>query len=332
MHDTGSFSVEILKLRHQFMLTLRKWLIDDGFIEIETPYLIAENTPDPYIDPILAQLNHPNKHTMQLRTSPEIWLKKALGLGIPKLYELARVFRDDPLSNAHHREFTMLEWYRAHADLDYLIKDLKEIFSIAHEVAFEHSGQKIPYLAFKQISIEELFRVHADIDLTTLLSEDTLLNTEKLTTLLESKKEHFPKEATFMDAFFHVMLKYIEPKLDKEVPTIITRWPLELAALAEPCADDDRFCQRFEIYYQGLEIANAYQECNDRSILLNRFKKENQIRAKLNKPTFPIDESMLDAVSSLPKSAGIALGVDRLLQACCRIECIGDLIFGAKDH
>jgi len=332
MHKNSSFSPAMLKFRHHFMRALRDFLDNSGFIEVETPYLIKANTPDPYIDPIYALLLHPKKHAMQLRTSPEIWLKKALGLGLDQIYELARVFRDDPLGHAHHREFTMLEWYRTKADLSDLLKDTKDIFNLAISLKKEHFGQaNTPPISFKSHSVRDLFLILADIDLDHTLREMELGQENSLQDLLLTRKEHLPSNCSFVDAFFHVMLKYIEPNLNKEEATVITRWPVQLAALAAPCEDDARYSGRFEIYYQGLEIANAYQECNEKEVLLKRFTKENRMRSLLGKQQFPIDHAFLEAISSMPKTAGIALGVDRLLLSILKLSHLRDLIFGYDD-
>src|SRR5580698_235895 len=101
----------IIRLRHQGKDAIRNFFHEDGFLEIDPPYLLNANTPDPYIDPLLVQRQ--NKQILQLHTSPEIWLKKALGYGFDKIYHMGRVFRDDIATPFHNVEFTMLEWYRA---------------------------------------------------------------------------------------------------------------------------------------------------------------------------------------------------------------------------
>src|SRR5437879_10079604 len=112
-----TIDLNILKSRHDFIRGLRHFFDSQDFLEIQTPYLLSANTPDPYIDPIFALTKFPKEQKYQLHTSPEIWLKKALGLGATKIYEIAQVFRDDPPGRFHSKEFTMIEWYRTQADL-----------------------------------------------------------------------------------------------------------------------------------------------------------------------------------------------------------------------
>lgn len=313
----------VLKHRHNFMRRLRKFFDDQDFLEVETPYLLKANTPDPHIDPIFAQAKIPDLKSYQLHTSPEIWLKKALKLGATKIYEIARVFRDDPPGRFHSKEFTMVEWYRTHADLIDMVNDCKEIFDLAHLPKVSGS------LVFLEYSTSDLFEKYADIDLPHVLAEVKDGNYLKLNHILEQRGDLLPEGSNLVDAFFLIMIKYIEPNLSSNNPTVISRWPLQLAALADSCADNDLFCDRFEIYYQGLEIANAYQECGDPIILEARFLRENAERKALNKPVFSLDYDFLNALVGQPKTAGIALGIDRLLMAAWQKRTLQELIWGA---
>ncbi|HXW52600.1 MAG TPA: amino acid--tRNA ligase-related protein, partial [Myxococcota bacterium] len=136
-------SREILWFRHHIKRAIRSMLDGQGFIEIDTPYLLNANTPDPFIDPVFATLTNTNNAERQLHTSPEIWLKRCIPLGFDKIYHLARVFRDDPPSTCHSTEFTMLEWYRVHAKLDDLLEDCEEIFARCCAIAHENRMSRV---------------------------------------------------------------------------------------------------------------------------------------------------------------------------------------------
>lgn len=320
---------EILWFRHHAKNAIRNLLDRQGFIELDTPYLLRANTPDPHIDPIIAHVKSGGGQTFQLHTSPEIWLKKGLELGFNKLYQMGRVFRDDPPGPSHSREFTMLEWYRTDADLNDLLIDCEIIFKQTHEIAIERKLiAKTPAPKFIKIDLDSLFKELAGIDLPSITNKITQGDRDVLQRTITSKGDYLPKNASFSDAFFHVMLKYIEPNLDHAYPTVITRWPIQLAALAASCPDNPSYCDRFEIYFRGLEIANAYQECIDSAVLRARFVAENNDRQLLNKPTFPIDESFLQSVEKMRKTAGIAMGIDRLLMATIKKSDIGEIIWG----
>jgi lysyl-tRNA synthetase class 2 len=334
LKSENKFPPEILVFRHKAKTAIRAFLEVQGFIEVDTPYLLSANTPDPYIDPIYASSHSLGNKLLQLHTSPEIWLKKGLALGLSRIYQMARVFRDDPLGQHHNREFTMLEWYRADANLEHLIRDCEGIFQNTFDV-----GRNLGLVAshfepkFIRTDLETLFRELANIDLLDALSKIAKGSKDHLQTLIVREKgDHLPQNSSFSDAFFHVMLKYIEPNLPSFQPVVISRWPTQLAALASPCSDNPYFCDRFEIYFRGFEIANAYQECANPEVLRTRFKSDNQIRQTLGKPIFSIDETFLKCLDGLPEIAGIALGIDRLFLAVLEKNEIADIIFGFGDQ
>ena len=189
-----------------------------------------------------------------------------------------------------------------------------------------------PELSIAKTDIDFLFRELANIDLPSFLFRVARGEHQCLQIYLSEKRnEYLPKNASFADAFFHVMLKYIEPNLPPDQPIALFRWPIQLAALAAPCSDNPMYCDRFEIYFKGLEIANAYQECCDIEVLRARFTRENHERTLLDKPVFPIDETLLESVAHMPKTAGIALGLDRLFMALLGKKDISGIIFGIKD-
>lgn len=319
----------ILLFRHHTKKSIRALLDEQGFIEIDTPYLLPTNTPDPFVDPLMVIVG---EERFQLHTSPEIWLKKALTHGLPKIYHMARVFRDDPPTRHHSREFVMLEWYRAGAKLVDLIKDCEEIFHVVHKTASAHGLSPRPIPPFTRASVASLFNDLAGLDLPLILTRISRGDHDLLQKILLEMGDHLPRDASFCDAFFHVMLKYVEPNLPVDQPVVIDRWPVQLAALAAGCSDDPLLCERFEIYFGGVEIANAYQECADPDVLRSRFVADNIERRANNKPIFPIDEDFLESIRSMPESAGIALGIDRLMLATIKKEAIGEIIYGYFDR
>lgn len=319
-------------LRHLTKKSIRNFLDQDGFIELDPPYLIKTNTPDPNIDPL--KVVRLKGSTLQLHTSPEIWLKHGLALGLDKLYHFGRAFRDDPPGAYHSLEFTMLEWYRAESNLDDLIMDCVQIFAMTRKAAksvglHNDSGD----LDFIKTDIDTVFWEYANLNLSLILDRIRDGAPDPLQRELRDKKGEFlPHDASFCDAFFHVMLKYVEPNLPKNQPVVIAKWPEQLAALAAPNTENPNYCDRFEIYFGGLEIANAYQECNDPDIIRTRFQKENCDRLRQGKPEFPIDDEFLASLKRIPKTAGIALGFDRLCLATTNATKISEVILGFIDH
>lgn len=321
---------DIFFWRHKTKEAIRKFFNDEGFIEVDPPYLLDANTPDPYIDP-LSVINLKQKR-WQLHTSPEIWLKKSMCYGLKRIYHMGRVFRDDISSPWHSPEFTMIEWYRAYAGLNDLVNDVKHILLLAYKEAKslnllpkEHNLEVI------YTDVASLFREHVNLDLASILHDIENGHPDALPQALLNLGEYLPDQPSFYDAFAHCMTKYIEPNLPLS-PVIISRWPKQMAALAAPCVDDPYFCDRFEFYFGGIEIANAYRECCDPQVLRSRFQKENCLRIKMGKSPFIVDEDFLLAIEKMPQPCGIALGFDRLLQAIAVKKSISEIIFGYHEN
>ncbi|MCA9507928.1 MAG: hypothetical protein KC505_05855 [Myxococcales bacterium] len=311
--------------RNNLCKNLRCYFWQQGFIEVETPILIQTNTPDPNIDPIIATTK---STTYQMHTSPEVWMKKALGLGAKKIFQLSHAFRDDPLGPIHSPEFSMLEWYRVGADLSDLLTDCQEIFDQAQLAVCDTLGINVEKPQFIYYELDELFAKQANIDLPQVLSATLNGNEYCLSNLLRDRGDHFPADAGFEEAFFHVMLKYIEPNLPKNKVSVLKKWPIQLAALSAGDPLDERYCQRFEIYFGGIEIANAYQECHDPQVLTDRFKAENLRRKTMGKALFSLDYELVSALEKLPRTAGVALGIDRLLLSMSGKDHLSEIILG----
>ncbi len=251
-----------------------------------------------------------------LHTSPELALKRLLVGGLERIYQLATVFRDEPHAPTHLSEFTMLEWYRAYADEHAIMDDTEALVAA---LALEQHGA--PRLRFggreidvtppwPRLTVRALYAQHAGVD----LREDTDLRAacarHGLTTLPDD---------TWDDLYFRLWLDVIEPRLPADRAVFVTRYPASQAALAvvDEDADGSRWARRFEVFAGGLELANAFYELTDPALQRQRFEDDLALRARVHGasfPTVPIDEGFLAALAEgLPPSAGIALGVDRLV-------------------
>jgi lysyl-tRNA synthetase class 2 len=328
----ASQSKQAIIYRHQVLHQLRDFFFKEGFLEVPTPTLLQANAPDPFVDPFILTSEQWDHKKLQLHTSPELWLKRALALGLPKVYELARVYRDERPGQNHLREFTMLEWYRQESDLKDLAQDCRSIFELVQSAwqKVQGVGEK-PSSNYIELTVAQLFDVQAGIDLTQILERIRSGEEGALQSDLKAKGEYLPENASFFDAFFHVMVKYVEPNLPFDQVVFIYSWPTQLAALAATDPQNDLYCQRFEIYFRGLEIANAYQECNDPAVLKARFYADNCRRKSLGKPVFEVEEAFFSEIKDLGKVAGIALGLDRLMMAQAKKGQIGEITFGYLD-
>jgi len=290
----------ILKLRSQTFKTLRSFFDERDFLEADTPQLITANAVERHIDPLVVQAGQ----ARQLITSPELAMKRLMSKGAKRLYQLGHVFRAGEHTKRHRIEFTLLEWYRADADLKALIDDLQSLF-----LRFGLPSR------FAVRTVKEAFESVLDLDLDAILDDDPTAFVPRLKARKQKGQKggfDFRPEADFEDAFFECM-HAIEKSLENAPPTILIRWPKAFAALAKSCSDDDRYAERFELYFRGLELANAFDELTDPIEQRARFEEDNQQRLLLGKKALPIDEEFIEALSKMPRTSGIALGVDRLM-------------------
>ncbi|MES2504840.1 MAG: EF-P lysine aminoacylase EpmA [Myxococcota bacterium] len=282
--------------RHLAKQAVRRYFDAEGFIEIDSPILIRSNAVEAFIDPIWVG-------AQELRTSPELYHKRLLARGYKRIYELGHVFRDEAEGRIHLREFSLLEWYRADAELIDLIEDCQKLFFAVAPNLFNRP--------FEVQSLQELWLQHAKIDLALALSNDNLVE------VVLGAGFVLREQADFADAFHHVMMVAIEPCIGLDAPCVVTRWPKEMAALSRLCEDDNRFAERFEIYFRGVELANAFLELTDSLEQRNRFESEQQTRIQLGKKASELDEDFLKDLDSMPPAAGIAVGFDRLMMFAC---------------
>jgi lysyl-tRNA synthetase class 2 len=267
---------------------IRAFFDKRGYLEVDTPLLVTHPGLEPHLDPLQVGQDR------WLITSPELSMKKIVAGGMGRIFQLSHVFRAGEKTKRHAEEFMLLEWYRIDATLDDLAK---ETLQLVRHVARALGLAKPP--PFQKKTIAQLFAQHG-VDVTA----------SDLPRAVRSAGMHLRAGADWEDAFFHVMVEKIEPQLGS---VVVKRWPMQVAALARRCDDDARFCERFEIYGNGLELCNAFDELTDPVEQRARFVADNEKRAQLGKQTLPIDEQFLAALPRMPRTCGNALGVDRLL-------------------
>lgn len=285
--------VEIVRLRSKTLENIRRFFAHQGFLELDAPALVAYPGQEPYLTPFETTVTDAvgRRYSAYLHTSPEYAAKKALAAGVEKLFVLSHVFRNnEELGGLHQPEFMMLEWYRAHASYENIMDDVDGLI-----------GEKCD-----RLSVRDAFKQYAGMDEKTLLAGSS---TDR-----------------YEDFFYKIFLNRIEPKLGADRPIILYDYPAPMAALAKLKDDDARYAERFEVYWKGMEIANAFSELTDADEQRQRFIEEQDIRRTLGCPIYPIDEEFLDAVGRMPPSAGIALGVDRMLMAMHNVDSIEKIV------
>jgi lysyl-tRNA synthetase class 2 len=292
---------DLLHLRAHVIKTIRDFFWERGFLEVETPLLIPANAPEEYIDPIYTL---PDR---QLQTSPELCMKRLLARGHPKIFQLSHCWRADERGARHLSEFTMLEWYRAGSDYTDLMNDCRELLQQVSELSrpvsksFIRNSVKVsPFNSWQRYSVQEAFLHFGQADVLDCLGKG--LYEEMLTSV-------------------------IEPALAGcTAPVILMDYPTELAALARTKPGKPDLAERFELYVGGLELANGFSELNDSSEQRRRFEEANVIRRQNGKESLPLPEPFLKELAGMPPSAGIALGVDRLVMLTAGVENIDQIV------
>lgn len=295
-------SIEALKARAQLYRTIREFFAQRDVMEVETPIVSQAGVTDVHLASVQAQRHIVGRVQQQyLQTSPEFAMKRLLAAGSGPIYQICKVFRDDEHGRKHNSEFTMLEWYRPGLDLRELMHETAALLNVclAHRfdeirplvLSYKHAFQDRLDINPLQATLAQLKQTAQRVGLTLDLGDDRL---------------------AYMDLLFS---HFVEPSLGFDTPIFLTDFPPEMASLAKVRLDEDgeEVASRFEVYIEGLELANAYDELLDASVLRARFEADNEERDKLGLQVMPLDENLLAALAHMPECSGIALGIDRLL-------------------
>ena len=260
-------------------------------------------------------------------------MKKLLVAGMPRIWQMARVFRDRERSATHHPEFTMLEWYRAGSGLAGMMDDVEALVrdaAGASGVARLRRGDATcdPFRPWRRLSVADAFRDWAGIDVLATAPDPLAPDLGRIAAEAGRIGVSASPGDRWDDVFFKILLDRIEPHLGHDVPVLLHSYPVSLAALARPNAADPRVADRFEAYALGLELANAFGELTDATLQRRRFEADMDLKQALYGERYPIDEDFLAALAhGLPESAGIALGFDRLVMLLSGADTIDDVLW-----
>lgn len=290
--------IKILRDRAEMLAASRKFFQSRNIVEVDCPLITRQASVDAHIDliPVICR----GTETRYLHSSPEYGMKRLISEGIGDCFQLAHVFRDAEYSHKHNPEFTMTEWYRMGVSFDEFIEETLDYIRLflgplssnffSYRGAFEHFLNVNPLKA----SIEELVN---------LLQSHGIV---PYPSVVEEGK----------NALLNLLLgSLIEPKLGMDGLTVLAYYPSSQAALAKTIdKDGDKVALRFEVYYQGVELANGYDELADAKEQRMRLEEANTERLSLGKNALPIDEAFLKALEKgLPSCCGVAVGFDRLM-------------------
>jgi lysyl-tRNA synthetase class 2 len=303
-----------LRRRARLVADTRAWFAARGYTEVETPCLVPCPGMEPHLDvfetafePKLGQ----GRRRLFLRTSPEFAIKKLLAGGVGRCFELARVFRNGEVSDRHSPEFTMLEFYAPGMTLDGLMDETEA-----------YCAAMLGWTArAARMHVAEAFARFAAVpDLLAVAGDAAALAAAAGVALRERE--------TWQDLFFRLMGERVEPALAASgVPAFLHHWPASEAALARKSPADPRVAERVELYVDGVELANGFVELTDAAEQRARFEAWRAERAAMGGSDHGWDEDFLRALETMPESAGIAIGFDRLAMLASGAKAIDQVLW-----
>jgi len=323
-----SCSIEKLKARAELYAQVRAFFYRRKVLEVETPLLSISTATDPHLESICAQVKIQMDQTAQnyfLHTSPEFPMKRLLASGSGPIYQICKTFRNGETGARHNPEFTMLEWYRPGFSLDDLMSEVESLIyeTLAPKFTLSHRIEKLTY--------RESFQRYLSIDPFEIADADLAHHARKLT--------GYAGPDMARDDYLNLLLSIcIEPQLGKAAdkgnknqlnPVFLYEYPPSQASLAQVSISKEGIfvAQRFELYIDGLELANGYFELTDPKEQVHRFENDNIERLNLGLPKIPMDNNLITALEAgLPACAGVALGLDRLLMVKEQAQSISEVL------
>lgn len=293
----------ILFKRAKLIQIIREYFRYENVLEVQTPLLSSYPVTDPQLENIRVEnpkcnYSFNSKEWLFLTTSPEYEMKKLLTLGSGSIYQICKAFRQDTPGPKHQIEFSILEWYRVGYDINELINDVFELLS-----------RCIGINQIKKMSYREAFLEYLDFDPCEISTTDLEEYSKRLIDVsFESKDKNI-----WLDLLFSHL---IEPKLGYDLPCFIINYPAEQAALAKIDFDEkgNPIAKRFELFINGIELANGYEELIESDEYLERFEEQNSLRKAMGLDCKDIDKPFIKGLEKgLPPCSGVAMGLDRLL-------------------
>ncbi len=314
---------EVFITRSKIIKTIREFMDDRGFLDVETPVLgtlAGGANARPFV-------THHNTLDipMYMRIATELPLKRLIVGGFDKVYEIGRLFRNEGMDATHNPEFTTMESYEAYADFEDVMHMVEELFEYVSSKVLgidevDYNEQTISLKApFKRAKMVELVKEYTGIDFDSI---------EDLPTAIEKAKElklQVQKSWGIGNIIEEAFAMYVEDKLIQ--PTFVTHHPTEISPLAKKCADDGRYTERFELFICGKEYANAFSELNDPFDQRARFEAQMAKKASGDEETHPYDKDFINALEvGLPPTGGLGVGIDRLVMLLTGQTTIRDVI------
>lgn len=316
-----SAALPVLRQRAAALASVRAFFAVRGLLEIETPLLVRHAVTEPQLANVRCALAIRPGMTFFLHTSPEYHMKRLLAAGAPDIYQVCRAFRDEESGHRHLPEFTLVEWYRRGLDFEAMIGETCELVTEVAQALGRRLGAPL------RLSYRDAFAAATGID--PITAAPAALRDRALQLLPERASAGLAASlGERRDGWLDLlMVEVVEPALRGRGLVAIERFPASQSSLARLDPADPRVAERFEVYLDGLELANGYHELADASEQRRRFDGDREERRRLGRTDAEPDEALLAALESgLPDCCGVALGFDRLLMACLGLGDIGAVV------
>lgn len=321
-----SASIEILQLRSMLLDALRAFFREHDYWECETPLLSRDVVIDAHIDPL--ETTDERGHTLYLQTSPEAGMKRLLSAGARAIFQVTRSIRRGERGQLHNPEFTIVEWYRAgdshREQMDFTEQLVRTVYAARSRLSPATATRELLPAAFERLTYDAAFERFAGTRVLDLPARD----------LAELARRHgiaVPGNMTDddRDGWLNLLLaELVEPHLGKDAPQFLMDYPATQAALACVRDGEPPVAERFELYDQGVELCNGYNELTDADEFVRRAEHERALRTNAGKPPIANGPGFLEQSMrhGLPACSGVALGFDRLVMQALGLSNIGEVI------
>ena len=309
--------------RSKILAAIRKYLSGEGFMEVETPMLVA-NAGGAAARPFETHFNALNED-LKLRISLELYLKRLIVGGLEKVYEIGRVFRNEGLDTRHNPEFTLMELYQAYTDYHGMMDLTENMYRfVAQEVLgttqIVYKGIPMDFgKPFERITMVDAVKKYAGVDWNEV---ETLEQARELAKEHNVEFEERHKKGDILNLFFE---EFVEEHLLQ--PTFVMDHPVEISPLTKKKPENPEYVERFEFFMNGWEMANAYSELNDPIDQRERFKAQEELLAQGDDEANTTDEDFMNALEiGMPPTGGIGFGIDRMCMLLTGAEAIRDVL------
>ena len=309
--------------RSKIISSIRKYLDQKGFIEVETPMLVS-NAGGAAARPFETHFNALDED-LKLRISLELYLKRLIVGGLEKVYEIGRVFRNEGLDTRHNPEFTLMELYQAYTDYNGMMELTEDLYRyLAKEVlgttVINYGGVEMDLgKPFERITMLDAVKKYSGVDFNEIKTDEEAKAIAKEHNI-EFEPRH--KKGDILSLFFE---EYAEKNLIQ--PTFVTDHPIEISPLTKKKPDNPDYVERFEFFMNGWEMANAYSELNDPIDQRERFKAQEELLAQGDEEANRTDEDFLNALEiGMPPTGGIGFGIDRMCMLLTDSAAIRDVL------